>query len=100
MNRYAPRILEAGSKGMIGKGVMGSAVQEALKKHTGVYFAAIGGAAALIAKSIVGNELVAWEELGAEAIRKYTVKDFPAIVVQDCHGGNLYQEGVKKYQRL
>jgi fumarate hydratase subunit beta len=100
MNRYAPRILEAGSKGMIGKGVMGSAVQEALKKHTGVYFAAVGGAAALIAKSIVGNELVAWEELGAEAIRKYTVKDFPAIVVQDCHGGNLYQEGVKKYQRL
>jgi fumarate hydratase subunit beta len=99
MNRYAPRILEAGSKGMIGKGVMGSAVQEALKKHTGVYFAAVGGAAALIAKSIVGNELVAWEELGAEAIRKYTVKDFPAIVVQDCHGGNLYQEGVKKYQK-
>jgi fumarate hydratase subunit beta len=84
---------------MIGKGVMGSAVQEALKKHTGVYFAAVGGAAALIAKSIVGNELVAWEELGAEAIRKYTVKDFPAIVVQDCHGGNLYQEGVKKYQK-
>lgn len=100
MNRYAPRILEAGSKGMIGKGVMGSAVQEALKKHTGVYFAAVGGAAALIAKSIVGNELVAWEELGAEAIRKYTVKDFPAIVVQDCHGGNLYQEGVKKYQKV
>ena len=100
MNRFAPRILEAGSKGMIGKGVMGSAVQEALKKHTGVYFAAVGGAAALIAKSIVGNELVAGEELGAEAIRKYTVKDFPAIVVQDCHGGNLYQEGVKKYQKL
>jgi fumarate hydratase subunit beta len=100
MNKYAPRMLEAGSKGMIGKGEMGSGVQDALKKYKGVYFAAIGGAAALIAKSIVGNELVAWEELGAEAIRKYTVKDFPAIVVQDAHGGNLYQEGVKKYQRL
>jgi fumarate hydratase subunit beta len=98
-NVYAPRMLEAGSKGMIGKGEMGSGVQDALKKHTGVYFAAIGGAAALIAKSIVGNELVAWEELGAEAIRKYTVKDFPAIVVQDCHGENLYQEGVKKYAK-
>jgi fumarate hydratase subunit beta len=100
MNKYAPRMLEAGSKGMIGKGEMGREVQEALKKYSGVYFAAIGGAAALIAKSIVGNDLVAWEELGAEAIRKYTVKDFPAIVVQDCHGGNLYQEGVKKYQKL
>ena len=100
MNKYAPRMLEAGSKGMIGKGEMGSGVQDALKKYTGVYFAAIGGAAALIAKSIAGNELVAWEELGAEAIRKYTVKDFPAIVVQDSHGGNLYQEGVKKYQKI
>jgi fumarate hydratase subunit beta len=99
MNPYAPRMLEAGSKGMIGKGEMGSGVQDALQKYTGVYLAAIGGAAALIAKSIVGNELVAWEELGAEAIRKYTVKDFPAIVVQDAHGGNLYQEGVKKYSR-
>lgn len=99
MNPYAPRMLEAGSKGMIGKGEMGSGVQDALQKYTGVYLAAIGGAAALIAKSIVGNELVAWEELGAEAIRKYTVKDFPAIVVQDAHGGNLYKEGVKKYSR-
>jgi fumarate hydratase subunit beta len=100
MNKYAPRVLEAGSKGMIGKGEMGREVQDALKKYTGAYFAAIGGAAALIAKSITANELVAWEELGAEAIRKYTVKDFPAIVVQDCHGGNLYQEGVKKYQKI
>ncbi len=99
MNKYAPRILQAGSKGMIGKGEMGPGVAEALKKYKGVYFAAVGGAAALIAKSVIANDLVAWEELGAEAIRKYKVKDFPAIVVQDCHGGNLYQEGVKKYQR-
>jgi fumarate hydratase subunit beta len=99
MNKYAPRILEAGSKGMIGKGEMGGGVPEALKKHTGVYMAAVGGAAALIAKSITKSELVAWEELGAEAIKKLTVKDFPAIVVQDAHGGNLYTEGVKKYSR-
>jgi fumarate hydratase subunit beta len=99
MNKYAPRILQAGSKGMIGKGEMGPAVAEALKKYKGVYFAAVGGAAALIAKSITANELVAWEELGAEAIRRFKIKDFPAIVVQDCHGGNLYVEGVKKYQR-
>ncbi|MGB2981922.1 MAG: Fe-S-containing hydro-lyase [Candidatus Zixiibacteriota bacterium] len=99
MNKYAPRILEAGSKGMIGKGEMGGGVPDALKKYTGVYMAAVGGAAALIAKSIVKNELIAWEELGAEAIKKFTVKDFPAIVVQDAHGGNLYKEGVKKYSR-
>ena len=100
MNKYAPRILEAGSKGMIGKGEMSAAVAEALKKYSGVYLAVVGGAAALVAKSITGNELVAWEELGAEAIRKLTVKDFPAIVVQDCQGGNLYVEGVKKYARV
>jgi fumarate hydratase subunit beta len=84
---------------MIGKGEMSAAVAEALKKYSGVYLAVVGGAAALVAKSITGNELVAWEELGAEAIRKLTVKDFPAIVVQDCHGGNLYVEGVKKFAR-
>ena len=100
MNKYAPRILQEGSKGMIGKGEMNPDVQNALKKYTGVYFAAVGGAAALIAKSVTKNELVAWEELGAEAIRKLTVEDFPAIVVQDSHGGNLYQEGVKKYARV
>ena len=99
MNKYAPQILQAGSKGMIGKGEMGTSVAESLKKFKGVYFAAVGGAAALIAKSITANELIAWEELGAEAIRKLTVKDFPAIVVQDSHGGNLYVEGVKKYQK-
>lgn len=100
MNKYAPRILQAGSKGMIGKGEMGGDVPQALKKYCGVYLAAVGGAAALIAKSVVKNELVAWEELGAEAIKRLTVKDFPAIVVQDCHGGNLYQEGVKKYAKI
>jgi fumarate hydratase subunit beta len=99
MNKYAPRVLEAGSKGMLGKGEMGGEVSEALKKYAGVYMAAVGGAAALIAKAITKCELVAWEELGAEAIKKLTVKDFPAIVTQDAHGGNLYKEGVKKYSR-
>jgi len=100
MNKYAPRILEAGSKGMIGKGEMGGGVPDALKKYKGAYFIVVGGAAALISKSIVANELVAWEEMGAEAVRKYTVKDFPVIVAQDCYGGNMFVEGVKKYQRI
>ena len=60
----------------------------------------MGGAAALISKSITANELVAWEEMGAEAVRRYTVKDFPVIVAQDCHGGNMFVEGVKKYQKI
>ena len=99
MNKYAPALLKVGSKGMIGKGEMGGEVPEALKKYIGVYLATVGGAAALVAKSVTANELVAWPEMGAEAVSKLTVKDFPAIVVQDSHGGNLYVEGVKKYQR-
>lgn len=98
MNAYAPRVLEAGSKGMIGKGEMGTNVIEALKKYVGVYFAAVGGAAALIAKSIKASEVIAYEELGAEAICRLTVEDFPCVVVQDCYGGNLYQEGREKYK--
>jgi fumarate hydratase subunit beta len=100
MNKYAPRILEAGSKGMIGKGEMTGGVPDALKKYKGAYFIVVGGAAALISKSITKAELVAWEELGAEAIKRFTVKDFPAIVAQDSHGGNLFVEGVKKYQKI
>ena len=100
MNKYAPRILGAGSKGMIGKGEMGGGVPDALKKYKGAYFIVVGGAAALISRSITANELVAWEEMGAEAVRKYTVKDFPVIVAQDCHGGNMFVEGIKKYQKI
>jgi fumarate hydratase subunit beta len=100
MNKYAPRLLQEGSKGMIGKGEMSGGVPEALKKYTGVYLVVVGGAAALISKSITGNELVAWEELGAEAVRKFVVKDFPAIVAQDSYGGNIFVEGVKKYQKI
>ena len=97
MNSYTPKLIAVGQKGMIGKGEMGPEVVEAMKKHKAVYFAAVGGAGALIAKSVVKAETVAYEDLGAEAIRKLTVKDFPAIVALDCHGGNLFKEGIKKY---
>jgi fumarate hydratase subunit beta len=97
MNAYAPKLLAVGSKGMIGKGEMNASVAEALKKNKGVYLVAVGGAAALIAKSIKKNEVVAYPELGAEAIARLTVEDFPAIVAQDCHGGNIYKEGMQKY---
>jgi len=100
MNAYTPRLIEAGQKGMIGKGEMSPEVAEMMKKHKAVYLAAVGGAGALIAKSITAAEVIAYEDLGAEAIRKLTVKDFPAVVAMDCHGGNLYQEGIKKYSKL
>lgn len=97
MNAYTPIVIEAGQKGIIGKGEMGPEVVTAMKKHKAVYFAAVGGAGALIAKCITASEIVAYEDLGAEAIRKLTVKDLPAIVALDCHGGNLYKDGVAKY---
>jgi fumarate hydratase subunit beta len=99
MDPYAPRLLQAGSSGMIGKGEMGANVTEALKKYKGVYFAAVGGAAALIAKSIKKSTVVAYEKLGAEAIRKLEVEDFPAIVAQDAHGGNSYVEGRENFAK-
>jgi fumarate hydratase subunit beta len=97
MDPYAPKILAAGSRGMIGKGEMGSQVAKALKTYKAVYFAAVGGAAALIAKSIKKSRVVAYEELGPEAIRELIVEGFPAIVAQDCHGGNLFVEGRRKF---
>ena len=97
MDAYAPRLIEIGLKGMIGKGARSEAVIEAMKKHGAVYFAAIGGAAALISKCIKQAEVVAYPDLGAEAIHKFVVKDFPAIVVNDVCGGDLYQEGIKFY---
>jgi len=99
MNIYTPRLIEVGQKGMIGKSEMGPEVVAAMKKHKAVYLAAVGGAGALISKSITASEIIAYEDLGAEAIRKMTVKDFPAIVALDCHGGNLYQEGMAKYKK-
>lgn len=97
MDAYSPRLIEKGLRGMIGKGLRGAEVIEAIKKYTGVYFAAIGGAAALIGKSVVKSEIVAYEDLGAEAIRKLEVVDFPVVVVIDCEGNNLYEIGQRQY---
>lgn len=98
MDPYAPRLIAAGLKGMVGKGERGPEVVDAMKKYGAVYFAATGGAGALIARSIKEAEVIAFEELGPEAIRRLRVEGFPAIVAQDAHGGNLYQEGVAAYR--
>ena len=99
MDAYAPLLMRDGLKGMIGKGLRTQEVKDAMREHTAVYFAATGGAGALLAKSIVGNEVIAYPELGAEAVARLEVKDFPAIVVNDCHGGDLYVEGRAKYAK-
>jgi len=98
MDPYAPRMLEQGLKGMIGKGNRGPEVREAIKKYKAVYFAAIGGAAALIADSIKEAEVIAYDDLGAEALRKLRVEDFPAIVVNDIYGEDAYEQGKAKYR--
>jgi len=98
MDPYTPALLEYGMKGMIGKGNRTPEVIEAIKKYTGVYFASVGGAAALIAKRITKCEIMAYEDIGAEALMKLTVEDFPAVVVNDCFGNDLYEEGMKKYR--
>jgi fumarate hydratase subunit beta len=98
MDAYTPRLLTAGLKGMIGKGVRSAEVKVAIKKYRAVYFATVGGAGALISKTIVKSEVVAYPELGPEAILRLEVKDFPVTVINDIHGGDLYIEGKKKYQ--
>ena len=99
MDPYAPRMMEAGLKGMIGKGNRSAPVREAMQEYKAVYFGAIGGAGALIAKSITDAEVIAYEDLGAEALRRLQVEDFPAIVVNDIYGGDAYQDGLKEYSR-
>ena len=99
MDAYAPLLMQHGLKGMVGKGLRTQEVKDAMHEYTAVYFAATGGAGALLAKSIVGNEVIGWPELGAEAVARLEVKDFPAIVVNDCHGGDLYEEGRKRYAK-
>jgi fumarate hydratase subunit beta len=98
MDAYSPALLEKGLKGMIGKGMRSEAVKEAMKKFKAVYFAATGGAGALLAKRVKKAEIVAYEDLGPEAIRKLEVEDLPVIVVNDVRGGDLYIEGEKKYR--
>ena len=97
MDPYAPRLLEVGLRGMIGKGLRNEAVIESIKKNGGVYFAAIGGAAALIGKAVKKAEIIAYEDLGAEALRELQVEDLPVIVVIDSEGYNLYEQGQKEY---
>lgn len=96
MDKYAPKLMELGLKGMIGKGARSREVIASIVKNGCVYFAAIGGAAALISKSIKKEELLCYEDLGTEAIRRYTVEDFPCITAVDCYGGNVYDyDGAK-----
>ena len=99
MDPYAPLLIEAGLKGMIGKGARNHEVIEAMKKYKAVYFAAIGGAGALMARSIKKAEVIAYPELGPEAVRRLEVVSFPVTVVNDVHGNDLYKEGVKEYSR-
>jgi fumarate hydratase subunit beta len=99
MDAYSPRLIAEGLKGMIGKGMRSQVVKDAMKEHKAVYLAAIGGAGALISKSIKKSEIIAYEELGAEAIRRLEVENFPATVINDIYGGDLYQEGKAKYKK-
>lgn len=98
MDKYAPALLDLGLKGMIGKGARSKTVIDSIVKNKCVYFAAIGGAAALIAKSIKSEELLCYEDLGTEAVRRYTVEDFPCIVAIDCEGNNVYETEPLKYR--
>ncbi len=97
MDAYAPTMMSVGARGMIGKGARLPEVVEAMKKYSGVYFGAIGGAGALIAKSIKSAELIAYEDLGAEALRKLYVENMPLVVIIDCEGNNLYTSGREEY---
>lgn len=97
MDKYAPRLLDLGQKAMIGKGKRSKEVIDAIIRNQAVYFAAIGGAGALLSKCITKSEVICYDDLGAEAIRKLEVKDFPVIVVIDSQGNNLYETAVKEF---
>lgn len=99
MDKYAPRLLDLGLGAMIGKGKRSQAVLDAIVRNQSVYFAAVGGAGALLSKCIKKSEVVAYDDLGAEAIRKLEVEDFPVIVVADCEGNNLYETAIKEYEK-
>lgn len=99
MDKYAPRLLNMGLGGMIGKGKRSKEVLDAIVRNKSIYFAAVGGAGALLSKCITQSEVVAYDDLGAEAIRKLKVENFPAIVVADYEGNNLYETAIKEYER-
>jgi fumarate hydratase subunit beta len=98
MDKYTPRLLDLGLKGMIGKGKRTKDVVDAIVRNGCVYFAAVGGAGAILSKAITSSEVVAYEDLGTEAIRKLEVKDFPCIVIIDKDGNNLYETAIEKYK--
>ena len=100
MDRYAPKLLDLGLTAMIGKGKRSKEVLDAVKRNGSVYFAAVGGAGALLSKCIKTSEVVAYDDLGTEAIRKLYVEDFPVIVVADCEGGYLYESAIKEYKKI
>lgn len=98
MDKYAPSLLDLGLRGMIGKGKRTDAVRQAVVRNGAVYFAAVGGAGALLSKSILSSEVIAYDDLGTEAIRKLQVKNFPVIVVIDTEGNNLYETAIEEYK--
>ena len=100
MDAYAPTLIELGQTGMIGKGLRGENVIDAMKKFGAVYFGAIGGAGALMGECIKSQELIAFPELGAEAVRRLTVEGLPLTVIIDCYGNNLYETGKLQYRKL
>lgn len=100
MDKYAPRLLDLGQSAMIGKGKRTKEVLDAVVRNKAVYLAAIGGAGALLSKCIKCSEIVAYEDLGTEAIRKLEVENLPVIVVADCEGNNLYESAIKEYQEV
>lgn len=99
MDAYSPKMLSLGLKGMIGKGKRNQAVKDAMKIHKAVYFGATGGAGALLSKSVISSETIAYEELGPEAVVKLEVKDMPLFVINDIYGNDLYEEGKKRYRK-
>ncbi len=99
MDKYAPSLLEIGLRGMIGKGRRNQDVKAAIVRNKAVYFAAVGGAGALLSRSIVSSEVIAYDDLGTEAVRKLQVQDFPVIVVADARGGDLYEDAAGRYRR-
>ncbi len=99
MDAYAPRLISLGLKGMIGKGKRSAAVKDSLKQYKAVYFGATGGAGALLSRSVVSSEIVAYEDLGPEAVVRLGVKDLPLFVINDMYGNDLYEAGIQQYRR-
>lgn len=99
MDKYAPALLDLGLKGMVGKGRRSRAVKDAIVRNGAVYFAAVGGAGALLSKAIVKSEVIAYDDLDTEAIRRLEVENFPVIVVNDCQGNDLYETAIRAYCR-